>query len=144
MQGLAWSPDGKEIWFTGTRFGSNRSLYAVSRNGRERLVNRVPATMTLQDISLQGHVLLTSAYDRLLVMALLPGEKAERDLSWFDAGLPVALSPDGKVLLLSEVGEGGGERYSVYLRPTDGSPAIRLGEGNACDLTHATKVELFK
>lgn len=29
-----------------------------------------------------------------------------------------------------EMGEGGGEGYSIYLRGTDGSPAVRLGPGN--------------
>src|SRR5262249_42052387 len=31
--------------------------------------------------------------------------------------------------LLSEQGEGGGPQYGVYLRKTDGSPAVKLGEG---------------
>jgi Tol biopolymer transport system component len=41
------------------------------------------------------------------------------------------LSSDGKTMLFSEAGEGGGSGYSVYVRKTDGSPAVRLGEGNA-------------
>jgi dipeptidyl aminopeptidase/acylaminoacyl peptidase len=39
------------------------------------------------------------------------------------------LSLDGKKLLFTESGEAGGENYSTYLRGTDGSPAIRLGDG---------------
>ena len=35
------------------------------------------------------------------------------------------------MVLFSESGEGGGAGYSVYLRKTDGSPAVRLGRGNA-------------
>ena len=34
VQGLAWAPGGGEIWFTATHVGGNRSLYAVSLNGR--------------------------------------------------------------------------------------------------------------
>src|SRR5579872_7161061 len=49
LQGLAWSKDGREIWFTGTRTGANRALYAVSLAGKERLVQRVPGVMTLLD-----------------------------------------------------------------------------------------------
>jgi Tol biopolymer transport system component len=41
------------------------------------------------------------------------------------------MSSDGKTILFQESGEGGGPKYAVYLRPTDGSPAIRLGEGAA-------------
>ena len=42
---------------------------------------------------------------------------------------------DGKKILFSEAGEGGGAGYSVYIRGTDGSPAVRLGEGSAQDLS---------
>jgi Tol biopolymer transport system component len=45
------------------------------------------------------------------------------------------MSHDGKKVLFSEAGEGGGAGYSVYLRGTDGSPAVRLGEGSAQDLS---------
>lgn len=34
-------------------------------------------------------------------------------------------------VLFDEAGEGGGPGYSVYVRKTDGSPAVRLGEGSA-------------
>jgi Tol biopolymer transport system component len=39
------------------------------------------------------------------------------------------------MVLFSESGEGGGPGYSVYIRKTDGSPAVRLGEGNGQDLS---------
>jgi hypothetical protein len=78
---------------------------------------------------------MTESYERAAVMAMLPGANQERDLSWFDFGDPRGLSSDGKLLLIGEVGEGGGSHYTTYLRPTDGSPAIRLGEGNAGALT---------
>ena len=36
---------------------------------------------------------------------------------------------------LGESGEAGGTRYGVYLRPTDGAPAVRLGDGRAMALS---------
>jgi hypothetical protein len=39
------------------------------------------------------------------------------------------MSADGRTILLDEIGQGGGARQGVYLRGTDGSPAIRLGDG---------------
>ncbi|MGH9676350.1 MAG: protein kinase domain-containing protein, partial [Candidatus Acidiferrum sp.] len=66
LQGLAWSPDGREIWFTGTRYGANRALYADSLDGKERMVERVPGMLTLQDISPQGQLLMTHAYERFV------------------------------------------------------------------------------
>jgi hypothetical protein len=61
----------------------------------------------------------------------LRGEDQERDLSWFDWGLAAALSGDLETLLFSEGGVGGGIGRSVYIRKTDGSPAVRLGDGTA-------------
>ena len=53
----------------------------------------------------------------------------ESDLSWLDGPLPADLSQDGSMLLLNEDGEGTGARPTIYLRGTDGSPALRLSEG---------------
>ena len=60
-----------------------------------------------------------------------PGSAAERDLSWLDATNLADLSPDRKRALFYELGVGGGPKGSVYLRGTDGSPAVRLGDGTA-------------
>ena len=133
-QGLAWSPQG-EVWFTATAVGSNRALYSTTRSGKVRLRVRIPGSLTLQDVSRDGRVLVTRDTLRLEVVGLAPGESKERDLTWLDWSLPAALSPDGKTLLFSEAGEGGGAGYSVYIRKTDASPAVRLGEGNAQDLS---------
>ena len=58
-----------------------------------------------------------------------PGASSERDLSWLDWSRPRDLSPDGRMVLFDETGQGGGARQGVYIRNTDGSPAIRLGDG---------------
>jgi hypothetical protein len=69
------------------------------------------------------------------VLAAGPSDAKERDLSWHDFSTVSDLSEDGKTLLLSEQGGGGGPSYAVYLRPMDGSPAVRLGEGFALALS---------
>jgi eukaryotic-like serine/threonine-protein kinase len=133
--GLAWSPSGEEIWFTASRAWSLRALYAVNLDGRERLVYQALAVLTLHDIARDGAVLLTQTMLRFALMAQVPGEPGERDLSWLDGSDVADLSPDGRTLVLSEVREGGGPRYSTYLRGTDGSPAVRLGDGDAWGLS---------
>ena len=40
-------------------------------------------------------------------------------------------SQGSSAILITESGEGGGPGYSAYLRKTDGSPAVRLGEGSS-------------
>jgi len=135
IQGIAWSPKGDEIWFSATRTGGDRSLYAVDLNGQVRLLARVPGELTLFDVGRDGSVLLTRGNDRAGMIGLAPGETKERDLSWLDWSVPGALSPDGKQILFQEAGEGGGPKYAVYIRKTDGSPAIRLGEGSGMALS---------
>jgi Tol biopolymer transport system component/predicted Ser/Thr protein kinase len=137
-QGLAWSPAG-EIWFTASELGVDHYLSAISIDGKERLVTRIPGTLVVFDIWRDGRVLLARAGRRREVMTLSGGETKERDLSWLDYSYPADLSADGKTVLFDEEGVGGGVQYgnaqeltyAVYIRNTDGSPAIRLGEGAA-------------
>ncbi len=131
-QGLAWFRQGREeVWFTATRVGGARALYAVSLSGKERLVARVAGALTLHDISRDGRVLVTRDDSRAGIIGLAPGQTRERDLSWLDFGFVRDISADGGAMLFDESGEGGGATYAVFLRRTDGSPAVRLGDGTA-------------
>jgi len=135
IQGLAWAPGGEEVWFTATRTGGDRSLYAVDLSGKMRLLARVPGELTILDVGRDGNVLLTRGNDRAGIIGLAPGAAKERDLSWLDWSTPGELSEDGSTMLFTESGEGGGPKYAVFLRKTDGSPAIRLAEGTGVALS---------
>jgi eukaryotic-like serine/threonine-protein kinase len=130
-QGLAWTPDGREIWFTAAEGGFNRAIHAVDRAGRGRLVNRIPGVSTIKDISSDGRVLMANETYRLGVLGRRVGAPKETELSWLDFSLVTDISPDGGMIFLTESGEGGGPGYSAYLRKTDGSPAVRLSEGRS-------------
>jgi eukaryotic-like serine/threonine-protein kinase len=142
IQGLAWSPDGSEIWFTGSKSGTDRTLYATNLDGKERIIARLPGALMLLDIAKDGRVLLMRASWRRELIGF-NGDGKERELSWLDYTYPGDLSPDGKTLLFDEEGGGGsldysksgGFTYGVYLRKTDGSPAVLLGEGSALALS---------
>ena len=129
LQGLAWRPDGKEIWFTGTKSGGNRALYAVGRSGRLRLLYRQTGSLTLEDVSPKGDVLLADEDLRVGIVSRAPGQSAERDLSWLDFSAVRDLSNDGREILFDESAEGGGENGTIFLRKTDGSLPVRLGSG---------------
>jgi len=139
VQGLAWSADGGEVWFTATETGLDRDLSAVTLSGQKRLVARMPGTLMLFDIFRDGRILLGRASWRRELMGTSAAGGKERDLSWLDYSYPGDLSTDGKVVLFDEEGVGGGARYgrtqeltyALYIRNTDGSPAVRLGEGTA-------------
>ncbi|MGA8440403.1 MAG: protein kinase [Candidatus Sulfotelmatobacter sp.] len=129
VQGVAWRPAGSEIWFTGTTSGSSRELHAVTLAGKERLVYLGTGTLTLHDISKDGRVLFSRDDLRAGMIGLAPGETKERDLSWHDWSVPRDISDDGKLVSFDETGEAGGETGGLYVRGTDGSPAVRLGDG---------------
>ncbi len=143
IQGLAWSPDGKEIWFTASKSGTDRTLYATSLDGKERIVARLPGALMLLDIAKDGRVLLVRADWRRELLGLFANDAKQHELSWLDYTYPADLSADGKTLLFDEEGGGGaldyskssGLTYAVYIRKTDGSPAVLLGEGGAVALS---------
>jgi eukaryotic-like serine/threonine-protein kinase len=130
-QGLAWSSRGNEVWFSATKAGNTERLYVATLAGKVRLILRTAGSVRLDDLSREGRALMTLSNTRVGILGEAPGETEERDLSWLDWSRAMDLSADGKTLLFDETGEGGGEKYGIYLRKTDGSPAIRLGDGNA-------------
>jgi eukaryotic-like serine/threonine-protein kinase len=137
--GLAWNPVSGEIWFS-ARGGEERSgglvLHAVSLAGKHRVVARVPGILLIQDIARDGHVLLKQAQWPTSMICLPPGSSKEVDLSWFDFSHGTGLSDDGKSILFDEEGIAAGGKGGVYLRGTDGSPAVHLDEeGSAVGLS---------
>ncbi len=134
--GLAWAPDGAEIWFTASGQEAARAVHAVDLSGKQRLLYRAPLRLTLHDVSPQGtHALLTQDQLRRSTLGMARGDAQERDLSWLDYSNAKDISRDGRTLLFSEDGEAGGPAYAVYVRAMDGSPAVRLGDGRATALS---------
>jgi eukaryotic-like serine/threonine-protein kinase len=135
VHGLSWSATGDEIWFTGSRGAMfDQGVHAVTLAGKERAVARWGGFWGLCDISRDGRVLAIRSTLRFSTVGLAPGETRERDLSWFDISLVVDLSADGKTMLLMEL-EATGAKAVTYIRATDGSPALRLGEGDPVALS---------
>jgi eukaryotic-like serine/threonine-protein kinase len=130
LGGLTWSVKGDEIWFGAAKAGGNPALLAVSLSGKERMVVETPAWTMIDDIARDGKVLVTVVDSRIGVSGLLPGAKQERDLSWFDASTVFDMSADGQAILFIENSYGKPRNPAIYLRKTDGSPAVRLGDGN--------------
>jgi eukaryotic-like serine/threonine-protein kinase len=135
LTGLAWTPNGKEVWFTGTPTSKEGALYGLSLNGRLRLLVNGPADLQLMDIARDGRALLTSMHWRAEMYGIFPGDKAQRDLGGLDFPLPFDLSLDSRTLLYYEAGEGGGANYTSYLQTMDGSPPLKLGEGECTGIS---------
>jgi serine/threonine protein kinase len=135
LGGLAWSPDGDELFLAGTTTGANRAIWALGLDGSRRLIADTAGSFALHDVARDGRMLLTRNAAQSEVLGNTPGEEGERNLSWLDGSVVADLSDDGKQLLFSEQIHGGGANYSVYLRNTSGSPPVRLGDGSATSLS---------
>jgi WD40 repeat protein len=134
-RGIAWSPDGREVIFTafGGKNDTGRSLYGATLDGVVRPILEVPGPMSLLDISRQGAALIVLENERARIQFIAEGDSIARDLTWLDWSRVRAISADGHKIWLDETLVGGGELHSVYLRGTDGSPAVRLGDGTCFD-----------
>jgi Tol biopolymer transport system component len=138
MTTLAWSPAGDEVWFAaGNRRNQAWAVRAVSlTTGKERVVLSAPGGgLSLLDVFHDGRALVATQTAKMGCSCLPPGQAQTREVSWLDGSAPEALSADGRHLLLSELLRGAGQSGSIYLRNTDGSDAIRLGDGFGEDLS---------
>ncbi|HXJ85434.1 MAG TPA: protein kinase [Candidatus Binatia bacterium] len=133
--GLAWRPDGKEIWFTAAAKGSNLNLMAVNLSRKVRTLLDVPTGIVLQDISADGRVLISLTSSRLALGFTHLGDKEDVDLSWHDWNSAHDISRDGKSVLFEDASEAAGPNYAVVIRPADGGLPIRLGEGSSGNLS---------
>jgi hypothetical protein len=138
---LAWSPSGREVWFAADRANNDVSawtLRAVSLdgNGKERvLFSSAGTSLAIMDVFRDGRALVASGVAKMGCSCLTPTMAQPRELSWLDGSAPEALSADGQWVLLSEMLRGAGKNGSIYVRKTDGSDAVRLGDGFGEDLS---------
>ncbi len=134
LQGLCWSPDRREVWFTAARTGGNRFLWALERSGKTRLLEAAPGILTIHDAQ-RDRVLLNRDLMRVGAIGQMAGDRGERDLSYLDYTAVRDISADGRTLLFDEDAEGGGPNGSIYvLRAGEDSP-VRLGDGNSLALS---------
>jgi hypothetical protein len=133
LRGIAWSPSGDEVLFTANFGNQNMTLYAVTLAGRRRCVLGGVSHMVLFDISRDGRMLLGRDTNLRHVEALVAGAAGPQDVALVRES-PVGrfISPDGTLLPITDQYE---DLYATYLRRADGSPPVRLGDGDGYDLS---------
>jgi len=132
IQGVAWSPDGTEAWFTAGQQGFTTQIYAIDLRGRERMVMPLPGAFWLSEISADGRVLLGQQVQTSSIFVHRRGSPETPDLYWHDMSVIYDLSSDGQEVLFMEGGDAAysSKDWPVYVRKTDGSsPAMQIGEG---------------
>jgi Tol biopolymer transport system component len=128
-EGLAWSRDGKEVWFTAAD-STDRQLFAVNTAGKQRAILTTPQNTRLLDIASDGRVLVSNELQRTDITAIDPATgKVRRGLEWFDASVMGDILPDGKAITFLEWGGPAGPLYLEVYRKLDGSGAVALGPG---------------
>jgi serine/threonine protein kinase len=132
--GLAWSPDGKEVWFTAAPNSNNRDLLAVTLSGKIRKMLDLPASMTLQDVAPDGRVLVSLDAERL-AMATTARDGKPVELSWHDWSVAKDISRDGQSVLFEESSEATGGHSALAIRKIDGTPPVQLSEGSGGGLS---------
>jgi eukaryotic-like serine/threonine-protein kinase len=136
LEGLAWAPSGKEIWFSAAESGEQWCIHAVSLSGKQRTVYCGTAPTRILDIASSGRALVSTEEARGTMAMVEHGSNQEHDLSWLSYSWGPRLSRDGSEMLFTDLSEESGNDYSVYVRKNDGSPAVRLaGGGYASDIT---------
>jgi len=135
LEGLAWSPTGDEILYSGGTAYNNFRIYAVDLSGKRRVALQSAGGLTIQDARPDGKWIATRDDFLRSMPVLVPGWASEREMSWLDLSQPIAFSADKGTLLFTEESGILGANYSTCIRQTGGSDVVRLGEGFAQDLS---------
>ena len=136
-RGLAWSPDGAEVFFSASLTGGNYMIFAATITGTRRIMDQSPGGLILQDVAADGRWLANRIDYRYGALVHTPGMADDRDLAWLRTSKPKVMSQDGQFLVFSE--DSVGNNYAVCLRKTNGSPLVQLGEGRPQDLSRDGK-----
>jgi dipeptidyl aminopeptidase/acylaminoacyl peptidase len=129
LQGLAWSRNGSEVWFTASD-STDRQIFGVSLSGKQREVLTTPLGTRILDIAADGHVLLASEQHRADITGIDSATgKERRGLQWFDGSMVGDILPDGKAFVFLEWGGPAGPLYLTVYRKLDGSAPVALGPG---------------
>ncbi|HMF10344.1 MAG TPA: protein kinase [Thermoanaerobaculia bacterium] len=135
ISGVAWSPQGDEVWSSGRSV-----ISATTLSGKTRRVWNAPGAF-LKDLARDGRVLWALNASRREIVGYSAGEQAERNLTWLNWSFPKGISADGKIVLFEEENI---QPQGIYLRKLDGSPAVRIGDGDAWGLSPDGKSALTK
>ncbi len=142
IDGLAWAPSGNEVWFTASKKGAARALYAVTGTSNVREIANTPSSLRLLDVSRTGRVLIAADEIRMSMRGAPAFGNAEKDLSSFDFSHADDISPDGNFVLFTEGGDAGGQHYSAYVLNQKSSKASRIGPGRGLAISPDAKKAL--
>ncbi|HSP18440.1 MAG TPA: protein kinase, partial [Myxococcaceae bacterium] len=129
MGGVNWAPDGKSIYFSASEKGSKLGIWEVTLTGRERALVSTFDGMLLNDVARDGRLLVNRFTSTQRVAAHRRTDDLEHDLSGLASAHLTDISEDGEWVAIENSDPSPGPEYKSYLRRTDGTSPILLGEG---------------
>lgn len=129
IEGLAWTRDGERLVYSATIAGEALQLHEISASAVR--IRRLPNTgsVTIHDIASDGRWLVTRDDQIRRTFTRPPTRDTELNISFLGGSIGPIMSGDGAQVAFSDVSSFGGNTYSTMIRASDGSAAIRLGEG---------------
>jgi Tol biopolymer transport system component len=132
VQGLAWRPDGREIWYTASDEGTSNTMLGVALSGTVRGILAMPAIAYVQDIAANGRLLLATVRQPSRITAVDGATgKESPNLELNESSMLTDISPDGRAVVYEEDEAATEGQYHVIYRKTDGSPPLLVGNGTA-------------
>jgi Tol biopolymer transport system component len=132
---LAWWHGGKEIVTASNPSFQESRIESVDLEGHRRLLYRLPGTTFLEDVSRDGRLLVSFVKTRQDLAFGSADLASERNLGWLSSSAIVDLSSDCRQVLFEDAVSIPGKAPQIFLRGTDGSPAVHLGNAGAFGLS---------
>ncbi len=135
LQGIAWLPGGSRIAYSAGIDGGLNQVNEVTLDAKVFLGSPGVGDATIQDIASDGRHLIIRSDAFTRIWSKRAADAAAKDFSWLNISFFPILSPDGSLLVFGDGSSTAGQNYAVMLRRTDGSAAVRLGEGSGLGLS---------
>jgi len=117
IEGLAWSGDATEVWFS-----NSATIHGVDLRSKERVVlNGAPGRLVLVDVV--GTTILVAPTDLRLKMFTGPRTGPYREVSWFDSSDVESVSRDGSAIAFVEASGQTANGYPLFVRQGDHAPS---------------------
>ena len=125
VDGLAWAVDGRSLWLSASSEGGNNRVTRVWLDGRHEAVASI-GRVRVHDAAADGRLAVTQVQGRMRLMVHgADGQEVDRSLS--DVSMLRDLTPDGRALLVAEIGDVRAAA-GAYVRSADGAWTEALGE----------------
>jgi dipeptidyl aminopeptidase/acylaminoacyl peptidase len=137
LEGLAWSRDGREVWYSGS---SDEVWHLLAVDARAttpregRVVWKVPDNLLVHDVDAHGRILLAANDLSGPLRGATAGDTRDRDLGSGGWMLPASVARNGRAMLATLI-DSSDPNYDVLLRPMNGGVPVKIGSGRAEDIS---------